>query len=349
MFDLLLFLLLKFLLLILVALWFTIAGSILYRKRRRRKKNAIENTFAEVASIYLYPLPNEKWDLVKMQRKLREVGIVASKPRNVQYLIDLMIRTQRNLLGENYFKLEKLYAQIPPFRASINKVKNKKWYVKARGIREIYEMDQDKYLKEILKERNNKNIYVRREAQIAMVVFLGWESLRFLPYLKREMTLWQQIKVVEKLHDLYPEPKIEYLQKAYSSEKPYAQELLMRIIRKFNLSSEIDFILEFIDHPLFDKRESAIYCISSFNLDQARLKQLKEKFYNIPNTEQQIHLLKYMDRITEEKDIDFYKNLLYTANDIIKLSAAEILWNSGHVEEVQEFYYHQYSKQPVQV
>ncbi|MGB8706063.1 MAG: hypothetical protein WCD31_13635, partial [Gillisia sp.] len=102
-------------------------------------------------------------------------------------------------------------------------------------------------------------------------------------------------------------------------------------------------------HPLFDKRESAIYCISSFNLDQARLDRLKEKFFNIPNTEQQIQLLKYMDRITEEKDIDFYKNLLYTANDIIKLSAAEILWNSGHVEEVQEFYYHQYTKEPVQV
>ncbi len=349
MFDFLMFIVLKLLITILIILWITISISIIYRKRRKRKKDVIEKTFAEVTSAYLYPLPDDELDLVKMQRKFREVGIVADKPRNVQFLIDLMIRTQRALLGQNYIKLEKLYAQIPPFRASINKVRRKKWHIKARGIREIYEMDQGKYIKEILRERNNPNIYVRREAQIAMVVFLGWESLRFLPYLKREMTLWQQIKVVEKLHDLYPDPKVEYLQRAYESDKPYAQELLMRIIRKFNLYTEIDFILDFIDHPAFDKRESAIYCISSFKLDSLRLDLLKEKFHKIPNTEQQIHLLKYIDRITIEKDVNFYKDLLYTANDIIKLSAAEILWNSGHIEEVQEFYYHQYTKQPVQV
>ena len=66
--------------------------------------------------------------------------------------------------------------------------------LKARGIREIYEMDQEQHIKRLIQERNNKNIFVRREAQIAMVIFLGWESFRFLPYLKREMTLWQQIK-----------------------------------------------------------------------------------------------------------------------------------------------------------
>lgn len=207
-------------------------------------------------------------------------------------------------------------------------------------------MDQKQYINETTKERNHENIYVRREAQIAMVVFLGWKSLRFLPYLDQEMTLWQQIKVVEKLHDLYPVAHLKYLRKGYDSDKPYANELLMRIIRKFELNDEVDYIIRFIDSVKFDTRETAIYCISSFQLKDQQLTLLKDKFLNIPNSEQQIQLLKYIDRISCEVDMQFFKLLLYTGNDLIKLCTAEILWKHGYMEEVQEFYYQQYEAHP---
>lgn len=339
----------KFLLISLVMLWGTIAISIVYRYIRTRRLKLIETTFATIISNFLYPGAGVKPDLIQIQRTLRKVGIVPSKPGNVQYLIDLMIRTQRSLLGENYEKIVILFSQIPPYGASASKLSSDRWHIKARGIREIYEMDQKQYLIPILKLRNNENLYIRREAQIALVVFMGWESLRFLPYLRREMDLWQQIKIVEKLYDLHPVPNLKYLKNAYNSEKTYAHELVMRIIRKYNLITEVDFIIRFIDNSKFDTRESAIYCISSFYLDETQLNLLKKKFFNIPNVEQQIQLLKYIDKITFEKDLQFFKKLLYTADDSIKLTTAEILWNSGHKEEVQEFYYQQYSKQPLKV
>lgn len=339
----------KVLLVILSGVWVTIIFSLGYRKRRLKKLNNIEQVFAEICSDYLYPVPGEAPELVSIQRRFRKLGIVPSEPGNVQYLIDLMIRTQRSLLGENYLKLEILFHQIPPYRVSIGKLKSKKWWIKARGIREIYEMDQEQYINQIIKERNNKNIYVRREAQIAMVVFLGWESLRFLPYLKREMTLWQQIKVVEKLHDLYPEHQLRLLKNGFKSDRAYANELLMRIIRKFNIESEIDFIIGYLDDSKFDTRETALYCISTFKLNEEKLKQVQNKFFNIPNTEQRIQLLKYLNGISEINNPDFYKKLLYSENDIIKLTTAEILWKNGYIEEVQEFYYQQYTNQPLKV
>lgn len=333
-------------LIILGFIWIMIGGSLIYRKRRTQHLQKIENAFAEITAGYLYPKANETFDLILANRRFRNLGITTANPGNVQYLIDLMIRTQRSLLGKNYKKLELLYHQIPPYRVSINKLQSRRWYVKARGIREIYEMDQKQYLKEVTKERNHENIYVRRESQIAMVVFLGWESLRFLSYLKRDMTLWQQIKVVEKLYDLYPVANLKYLRRGYNSERTYAIELLMRIIRKFELKEETDFILRYIDSVKFDTRETAIYCISSFILNEKQLNLLKEKFLNIPNCEQQIQLLKYIERISKEVDIEFYKLLLYTGNDIIKLSTAEILWKHDYIDEVQEFYYKQYEALP---
>jgi hypothetical protein len=334
------------LLLLLVVLWVSIALSLYSKKRRQKHLQRIEEAFSESISRYLYPMPGEETDVVTIQKKFRILGITSAKRANVQFIIDLMIRTQRSLLGRNHLKLQDLYERIPPYKASYNKLKSRKWYVKARGIREIYEMGQNRYINSVLKCRNHRNVFVRREAQIAIVVFMGWESLRFLPYLKREMELWQQIKIVEKLHYLYPEPNLNYLRKAYDSDKPYASELVMRIIRKFRLSSEVDYILRFINSVDFDRRETAIYCISSFALDERRLNNVKYKFLNIPNTEQQMQLLKYIEQHPSPPDLAFYKLALQTCNDIIKLRTAEILWNNGYKEEVQKFYYEQYTKQP---
>jgi len=341
-----LFTVITFLLFCLIGLWIMIGISLIYRKRRTKKLLQIENVFAELISCYLYPLPGEKMEVFQIQRQFRELGIVEGKPKNVQYLQDLMLRTQATFIGDNYNKIEIFYTQIPPYRASLQKLRSKKWYIKARGIREIYQMDQEQYIKEILKERNNKNIYVRREAQIAMVVFLGWESLRFLPYLKWEMTLWQQIQIVEKLWYLYPQPDLKRLRKSYTSEKKYANELIMRIIRKFDLREEIDYIIRFLDDPNFDTRESAVYCISSFEPGEEQLRAIKSKLFNIPNTEQQRQLVKYISSLPVDVDLTFYSELLHRGNDVIKLSAAEVLWNKGYVKEVQDFYYRQYSYQP---
>lgn len=330
-------------LVVLCMLWLSIVYSLNYRRRRMKKQKLIEDNFAEIVSGYLYPEEGNELSLIDMQRRFKAIGITPSKKKNVQYLILLMMRTQRAILGRNHERLQVLYTQIPPYRASINKVHKKDWYNKARGIREIYEMNQPQYLKEIIPLRNHENIFVRREAQIALVVFLGWESLRFLPYLKWNMTLWQQIKIVEKLHDLYKEPNLAYLKRAYSVKSEYAIQLIIRVIRKYELIEEIDYVLEHLDHEDHEVREAAIYCISSLKLSEEKLLRVKDLFLDIPTIAQQRQLITYI-RSNSQIDLNFYEKLLYRADDILKLTAAEILWNGGYKERVQDFYYQQYSK-----
>lgn len=333
---------------VLAIYWMSIIISLIYRKRRSRKLKEIEATFADIVSRYLYNDPNDPLTLPEIKKSLRAVGITPWKKNNIQYLIRLMIRTQRTILGENYFKLKKLYTQIPPFDASISKVSSFSWYRKARGIREIYEMDQSQHLDEILKLRNHKNIYVRREAQIALVVFLGWESLRFIPYLKRNMTLWQQIKIVEKLHDLYPKPELKWLHRAYKTDKLFARKLLMRIIRKYQLHAEIDYILDHLNHEDYEVRETAIYCLQTFAISTNKMNYVKVLYDDIPDATQQGQLLNYIYE-NSDIDLDFYMKQLYGNNEDLKLSVAEILWNNGYKEKVQEFYYQQYPKSELNV
>jgi hypothetical protein len=326
---------------VLVIYWIAIGVSLIYRKRRTYRLNKIENTFADIVSRYLYNDPNNPLTLTEITRTLRKVGIKEENKNNIQFLIRLLIRTQRTIIGSNFYKLQKLYAQIPPYGVSIKKISSWSWYRRARGIREIYEMNQSQYFDEIFKYRNDKNLYVRREAQIALVVFLGWESLRFLPYLKRNMTLWQQIKIVEKLYDLYPKPELKWLHRAYKTDRLFGIKLLMRIIRKYKLHAEVDYIVNKLNHADYEVRETAIYCIKTFAVPSATMAYIKALYEEIPDATQQGQLLTY---IFENSDIDlsFYLKQLYGENEDLKLSVAEILWNNGYKEKVQEFYYQQY-------
>ena len=281
---------------VLVIYWISITVSLIYRGRRTVRLNKIEHTFADVVSRYLYNDPSNPISLSEITSTLREVGIRPENKNNIQFLIRLMIRTQRTILGSNFHKLQQLYTQIPPYGVSIKKISSWSWYRRAR------------------------------------------ESLRFLPYLQRNMTLWQQIKITEKLYDLYPKPELKWLHRAYKTEKLFGKKLLMRIIRKYLLHGEIGFI---VDHLNYEVRETAIYCIQTFAVNNSTMDYIKKLYEDIPNATQQGQLLTY---IFENSDIDleFYMKQLYGKNDELKLSVAEILWNSGYKEKVQEFYYQQY-------
>ena len=333
---------------VLVMYWVAIAVSLVYRRIRTLRLQKIEITFADIVSRYFYNDPRNPLTFDEIKQILENVGIKPRNKENIQYLIRLMIRTQRTILGSNFSKLQKLYTEIPPYGVSIRKISSWSWFRKARGIREIYEMNQSQYFDEIFKYRDDKNIYVRREAQIALVVFLGWESLRFLPYLKRNMTLWQQIKIVEKLYDLYPRPELKWLHRAYQTEKLFGKKLLMRIIRKYELHDEVGFIIDNLNHDDYEVRETAIYCLQTFAVSSSTMEYIKVLYEDIPDSTQQGQLLKYI-RENSDIDLDFYLKQLYSNNDELKLSIAEILWNNGYKEKVQEFYYKQYPKASLHV
>lgn len=276
-----------------------------YNHYRQKQLSRIELVFARQIALFLYPPSDYPPHFLNVQRALKKVGIKESNPKNVQFLIKLMIRTQRALGGENQDKLNILYSQIPPYRASYNKLCSKNWFEKARGIREIYEMGQRKYLPEIYLLRNHPNNYVRREAQIALVTFLGWESLRFLPFHTMKISLWQQIKIVEKLHDISKKPNISYLRRSYTSTNPWVIQLIIRLIKKYKIFSEIPFVIDNLKHPDYEIREAAIYCLLSLS---ASAPELKDKLYQylerIPLQSQKRQMRKYLGTQSSRKPIN---------------------------------------------
>ena len=95
--------------------------------------------------------------------------------------------------------ITQLYLQLDLKKDSLVKLRSTSWHIKARGIQELYLMDQIDLLKTIYKNTNNRNEFVRMESQIGVIYMTGFAGLRFLDVISYPLTEWQQIKLIEQL------------------------------------------------------------------------------------------------------------------------------------------------------
>jgi len=167
-----------------------------------------------------------------------------------------------------------------------NKLKSNNWYTRGKSIWLTYELELSDNWKTIIPHRNDKNKLVRREAQIALVTFLGWKSLVFFPYAEFPISLWQQIRIIDKLKSYYPTPDLSYLDKALKSKNPFIKELLIRIIRSYKLNDYKWYIIEQLHSNRIDLTECAIEVLNSFEISSEEILQVYRKLEITTNTEQ---------------------------------------------------------------
>lgn len=306
------------------------------KTRERHKRERAKNQFAEAIGAYLYENTLEN-PTAKIKYFLRKKGADGANSKYTQYYTDLMVETKNMCIGENGAKLRKLYEELPLSKYSHKKTSSKNWHKAARGIREIYEMDQTQHVKHLRGFRKSTNRYIRREAEIGLVIFLGWRSLFYLAYLKRTVTLWQQIRIVEKLYDYHPVPDIPYLEKTLKNLEvtDSGKELLMRIIRKFDLAENVPYIIKNLYSKNYDVRETAITCLMSLELDYKALLGIKTAFFQVPDIYQKRQLIKIVAQYPMAEHFRFFRDNLLGDNPLVRLTAAQSLSETPFGFEVE--------------
>lgn len=68
---------------------------------------------------------------------MKQLGVVSKHPKRVEMYVDLMIDAGGLFKGESHEKINTLYEKLSPYNFSYNRTKQRKWYNKAEGIREI--------------------------------------------------------------------------------------------------------------------------------------------------------------------------------------------------------------------
>lgn len=173
-----------------------------YRRRRHARRNKLINAFGLLIERAIFW---EKEDAGHSGGYLPVPGLfkeMLHKKSMRKWFITELVQSRGNLTGVSSDNLKKLYMQLKFQEDSFAKLRHRKWYIKVQGIRELNLMDQKQFEKEISIYTNNENEYVRMEAQLAMIRYEGFAGLNFLDTLTEEVTLWNQIRLLDQLDDI---------------------------------------------------------------------------------------------------------------------------------------------------
>lgn len=174
-----------------------------------------------------------------------------------QYAINQLINTKKNLTGVAARNVIYLYEHLGLLSASMDKFRSRIWYRKAKGIYELYMMEQRQTAAAIQKHTNSGNEYVRLEAQTAVLAFEGFKGLRFLNTLTHTMNNWQQIKLLDQLLALDPghfEQLPQWLKSPVDSVVEFALKLA-EIYQQMQVKDEATACLQ---HAALRVREQAV-------------------------------------------------------------------------------------------
>lgn len=169
------------------------------------------------------------------------IQFINEKKISKQELALLFIKIN-NVIDDNYIK--NIAEKTGLVNYYNNDLKHKNWNKKATAILFNYELNLDNNINFIKSLTNNKNIIVRREAQITVLKSQGWKSLKFLSKISEPISLWQQIRMIEQLKQYHPVVNVKHLEAAKQASNPYIIQLILRLINTFEIENQLDFILK---------------------------------------------------------------------------------------------------------
>ena len=236
-----------------------------------------------------------------------------------------LISAKKNIAGMAAENLKYLYHQLKLESFALKKLNRAYWHTKAKAIQELTLMDMRELKDDLFVYTNDKNEYVRMEAQVAVVQFNGFEGLRFLDSITYSISEWQQIKLLQKLSNL-PPVHIEidgWLKSSNTSVVVFA----LKLARNYHGFEMHDVILTCLDHANPQVRLHAIHCLGEIYNDETSI-HLISRFWR-DDARHQLAIIKALQNIGSEKDNIFLSTLLGNDNYDLKLSAARALASNG--------------------
>jgi len=256
------------------------------------------------------------------------------EPISRQLAVDQLINTKKNISGEAINNIIWLYNYLNLKEDSLKKFQSTVWYKKARGIYELYMMNQRDMLLKIFKRTNSQNEYVRMEAQIAIIGFSGFEGLVFLNTLTHSLTEWHQIKLLEQLstfNQVHLEKLPKWLQSSNRSVVLFALKLTS-VYQQIFVHDEVVECLKDEDEKI---KLQAIKTLGRIAVDNTT--RILSDQYDNEDYANKLEILKQLAIIGSEEDVPFLLEKLNESDDNLKLEAIRAIMKcSSNGEEIIE-------------
>ncbi|MFH0761650.1 MAG: HEAT repeat domain-containing protein [Bacteroidota bacterium] len=280
------------------------------RRRIDRKRQQLKDEYQDSITEFLFTETDTVPEsLLKQDTKVKK-----------QILIDEIMQLYANLAGEISEKLRKLYLDAGLDNESVKKARSSQWHIRAKGFRELAQMNVQTVTDEIDKCLNSSNEVLRMEAQLALIRLNTNDPFGFLDKLVQPFTSWEQLHVYEIIqrYQIIPPDFSRWLDSPNESIIVFS----IRMIRAFRQESAFPKLSPLLEHPSYDIREETFITLGELGNPEA-LNLLKDRF-RYESEPGRIEILKAIGKIPDDSNIEFLKGVLEPRSDL-SLEAAEAL------------------------
>ncbi len=297
------------------------------RVHLRKNEKIVTNHQKEYESdliSYLYA-GNEEEEISKEQQTIIDKlkFCVADKFKR-RIVVSTLLRLRNEISGEMAEEIQKLYFQSGLISYALSRLKSKKWYIVAKGIRELKQFQIKEVHDEIVILVNHPKKEIRKEVQLYLVTLFHFDGLKFLDVLQTQLSEWDHIQLLEVLQN-FDDQEIPDINPWLKSTNDSVVAFALKLAKIYNQFEAKDAIMELLTHQQKTIRVEAIHVLSYLQVVEAK-DMLKNNFDKL-SLEEQTAFFKLLENMYETSDEPFLMAHVTHENFEIKLSALKILKN----------------------
>jgi len=290
--------------LVITVLFAIILGSRIFKTNRNRTAKRLQRKYQPVFTQLLFEddsrLISDTFFTLFDKKDLKD-----KHHRTV--LLEELIHLHENFTGETAVRLELIYRKLEFHKDSLKKLKSRRWYIVAKGLRELALMNIRETTEPMLLFINSKNELLRMEARIALVKLSENDPLFFLSKETETLSAWDMANLHAMLAKL-PETNIPFFSLWLNSSNKSVVLFCISMIGAFRQNDAIPVLLRLLDQDDEPIKQAAIRALREMNAVQAEEKLIA--MYPLETPYVQNEILKSLETIASDKSISLYDHIL---------------------------------------
>lgn len=295
--------------------------------RGHLRKNEIvvakyQSEYEQALVSYLYSGNEDEEISSEQQLIIEQLKKCIVDPFKRKIVISTLLKLKNEISGEVALSVEKLYFQTGLIDYTLPKLRSKKWYILAKGIRELRQFQVKEAHDQVAKHINHPKRQVRKEMQLYMVNLFYFDGLDFLNVLQTPLSEWDQIQLLE-VFQRFDNQKIPNITSWLKSSNDSVVVFVLKLAKIYNQFEQKDVLIKMLDHENKDIVVEVISVLSHLEVFEA--KEVLKNTFEQRSQEEQIAIFKLMENLYEINDEPFLLDYIYHDNFEIKVSALKIL------------------------
>lgn len=251
--------------------------------------------------------------------KIKEDISVKSKRKIV---ISILYKLMNEVSGEISDSIKIFYFETGLIDYATSKLKNKNWYVIAKGIGELTRFKIEETHDDVVKFIKHPRREVRKETQLYLVNMFRFEGLSFLNDLRTPLSEWHQVQLLEILQK-FDDQQICDINPWLKSTNDSVVLFALKLALIYNQFEVKDTLMDLLSHKEKNIRIYVIEVLTHLYGIEAKDK-LKANFNEL-SLEEQVSFFGLLEKLVVPSDEPFVEEHLFHKDFEIQLLALKIL------------------------